>query len=453
MNNLKKILSLLLLAALILGCLSGCGGQTVPTDGPTDPAQVQTDPPARQNVDYAASVKLDMSSKTAKQEVTVKQYIDGDTTHFYVPTSVMPNGVLKARYLAVNTPESTGKIEEFGKKASNFTKEKLASAYSIIIESDTEKWDADSTGDRYLVWIWYQTEKGGEYRNLNIELLQEGLAIASSSSENQYGPVCMDAIAQAKANKLNVHSGEKDPDFYYGDAIELTLKELRANIEEYTGMRVAFNAVVTKYNNNGIYVEQYDAEDDMYYGIYIYYGFNLSSKGLEIISLGNEVRFVGSLQFYEAGGTYQLADLSYRSMNPDDPKNIKLLSTGNEPAFVLTDPKTFATGKVDVMVNEELKTFPYAEMAMGTTVSMNGLKVNKVYTTDSDTASKGAMTLTCKADGYTITVRTAVLYDEDGNLITADAYKGKTIDVRGVVDYFSGDYQIKVFSANDIVVH
>ena len=33
-----------------------------------------------------------------------------------------------------------------------------------------------------------------------------------------------------------------------------------------------------------------------------------------------------------------------------------------------------------------------------------------------------------------------------------DAYEGKTIDVKGIVDYFSGDYQIKVFSASDIIV-
>jgi DNA/RNA endonuclease YhcR with UshA esterase domain len=37
-------------------------------------------------------------------------------------------------------------------------------------------------------------------------------------------------------------------------------------------------------------------------------------------------------------------------------------------------------------------------------------------------------------------------------VITADAYEGKTIDVKGIVDYFSGDYQIKVFSASDIIV-
>ena len=97
-------------------------------------------------VDYASQVKLNMSSNSAKVEATVKTYVDVDTTHFYVSSDLVEGGVLKARYLAINTPESTGKIEEYGEKASKFTKEKLSQATSIMIESDTEVWDIDSTG-------------------------------------------------------------------------------------------------------------------------------------------------------------------------------------------------------------------------------------------------------------------------------------------------------------------
>ena len=64
------------------------------------------------------------------------------------------------------------------------------------------------------------------------------------------------------------------------------------------------------------------------------------------------------------------------------------------------------------------------------------------------------MTLTCTtADGQTVAVRTAVLVDENGKLITESAYIGRTIDVKGIVDYYDGDYQIKVFSAANIIVH
>ena len=203
-------------------------------------------------VDYASQVKLDMSSESLKAEATVKQYVDGDTTHFYVDNDVVSGGVLKARYLAINTPESTGKIEVWGKKASNFTKEKLKSATSIIIESDDNKWNVDSTGDRYLVWVWYKTADSEDYRNLNIEILQEGLAIASNSRQNRYGEICMSAIAQATENELHVYSSEKDPDFFYDNAIEVSLSELRANIATYEGTKVAFTGVVTKTYNNGV---------------------------------------------------------------------------------------------------------------------------------------------------------------------------------------------------------
>lgn len=456
MKNLKKLIACLLLICLVLGSFSGCGENTPAASvdaEQTESTPSETEASAQEVVDYAGSVTLDRTSGTAQLEVEVKQFIDGDTTHFYVPSSVMSSGVLKGRYLAINTPESTGKIEEWGKKASAFTKEKLSSATSIIIESETDAWTADSTGDRYLVWVWYMPEGSDTYRNLNIEILQNGLAIANKSSENRYGETCMAAITQAKAQKLNVHSGEKDPDFYYGEAVELTLKELRTNIDAYNGIRVAFHGVVTMNNSNTVYVEDYDPETDMYYGMAVYYGFNLNGEGLDVLSIGNEVRIVGSVQYYEAGGTWQVSDLEYRLMKPDDPNNIQKLSEGNEPAFVQTDPSDFCAGTVEVLVEDEPVVFDYAQLAMSSSVEMKNLKVVDAYTTKKeDSASKGAMTLYCEVDGYRVAVRTVVLYDEDGELVKQSRYLGKTINVKGIVDYYDGDYQIKVFNEEDITI-
>lgn len=456
---MKKVLALILSLLLVVS-LAGCSETPAPTAAPEGPSETavpaapeEAAVPAEE-IDYAGQLQLDMSSDTAKAEVTVKQFVDGDTTHFYVPGSVMENGVLKGRYLAINTPESTGKIEEYGKAASRFTKEKLSGAESIIIESETSTWNPDSTGSRYLCWVWYKPAGSDSYRNLNVEILQNGLAIASNASGNRYGETCMAAIAQAKALKYNIYSGQKDPDFYYGGAVELTLKELRTNIEAYNGMKVAFNGVVTMNNNNTVYVESYDPETDMYYGMAVYYGFNLNGQGLDILSLGNEVRIVGSLQYYEAGGTYQVSDLSYRLMKPDDPNNIQMLSQGNAAAFQEVDPETFAGGTVEILVDDQLTTFGYAELAMNSSISMKGLHVYDVYTTSNeDSASKGAMTLYCSYGSTKISVRTIVLYDENGELVTEDRYLGKTIDVNGIVDYFNGTYQIKVFNTNDIIVN
>lgn len=455
-----RLFALLLALCIALSLLTGCTDSSDSSSEPVSDVSGTTSEPQLETVDYAGSVVLDMASATLKQEVTVKAYIDGDTTHFNVPNSVMPTGVLKARYLAVNTPESTGKIEEWGKKASSFTQEKLLGASSVIIESDNGVWNADSTGDRYLVWVWYKTEGSDTYRNLNIELLQNGLALASNSADNRYGDTCMSAINQARVAKLYIYSGAKDPDFYYGDAIPVTLKGLRTNIELYENMKVAFEGVITYENGQTVYVEEYDAETDMYYGMTVYYGYNLTGTGLEILEPGNRVAFVGSVQYYATGGTWQVSDIKYVDMRPNDPNNIQLISSGHEPAHVETDPERFTGAKVEVEVmtaldseETEQKAFDYAHLSLGTSVSMTNLYVSRVYTTtNEDSASKGAMTLTCQVDGYTVSVRTVVLYDERGSVITADAYEGKTINVRGIVDYFSGDYQIKVFTPDDIEI-
>lgn len=426
---------------LVLACAALCrpvlpGGSALAEGG------------AGELIDYAAAVKLDRASETLKQEVTVKTFVDGDTTHFFVPESIVETGVLKARYLAVNTPESTGKIEEYGKRAAEFTREKLSSASSILIESDDAHWNLDSTGGRYLVWVWYKTAEMADYRNLNIELLQNGLAIAHSSANNRYGDVCMAAIAQARAQKLFVYSGQRDPDFYYGAAIELTLKELRCNVAQYAGKKVAFSGVITMNDGGSVYIEAYDPETGLYYGIPVYYGYGLNGDGLDVLMVGNESRIVGTVQYYEAGGTYQVSGLTYRLMNPKDPGNIQKLSSGHQPAYVLTDADTFLHGKVVLETEAGSQTFDYAALALGTSIEMRNLTVTEVL------PSEGAMTLICQADqGDSIQVRTVSLRDENGVPLTEDAFLDKVIDVSGIVDAFDGVYQIKVFTLNGITVH
>lgn len=404
-------------------------------------------------VDYVSELKLDMSTDSLKINATVKSYIDGDTTHFYVDRSVCEDGVLKARYLAINTPESTGKIEPWGKAASRFTKSKLVEATSIILESDDGKWNIDSTGERHLVWVWYKTAEDAEYRNLNLEILQNGYAIASNAAQNRYGTYCTDAIAQALANELYVYSDGLDPDFPYGDAQEITLKELRTNIEQYDGALVAFNGVVVMNSDGSIIVEEYDAENNMYYGMTIYYATSgLNSAGKKLLVAGNEIRVVGVVSYWETGGVYQVSSLEYNVRDQENPRNIKLLSQGHSVGYFEVDAKTF-TSQIDVMIGDEEKTFDYAALILNTSVSMKNLTVKSVYTTP-DGDSAGAMTLHCTAaDGTEIDIRTIVLRNSENEKITADYFEGKTIDVKGFVDYFSGDYQIEVYSVDDVTIH
>ena len=446
MNRFSKLLSIIVVLCLVICCITGCKGEGGQEGGSN-------------NVDYVAQTKLVMDSSTKKQEVTVKSYIDGDTTHFNVPTELSADGVLKARYMGVNTPESTGKIEEWGKKASSFTKEKLLNASSIIVESDNDQWNVDSTGGRHLVWVWYKPADSNDYRCLNLELIQNGLSISCGTTADRYGEAATKAFQQAKTQKLHVFSNEDDPEFFYGDAYEIDLKGLRTNISLYENCKVAFEGVVTRNNNNSVYVESYDAETEMYYGMSVYYGYE-TGELLNILKVGNLVRVVGTVTYYETGGTWQVSGLSYREFKPEDPSNTIMVSEGHKAANQEIVPGVFASGKIDVEAmtsldsdETELKTFDYAGLLMSTSISMKNLKVLDVYTTNNGGNSDGAMTLTCEADGSRIDVRTIVLRDENNNLITANKYLGKTIDVVGIVDYFSGAYQIKVFTPEDITIH
>lgn len=399
-------------------------------------------------VDYAASVSLDLQSETVKQEVTVRTFVDGDTTHFNVPVQVDPSGVIKARYLAINTPESTGKIEEWGKKASRFTKEALQSADSIIIESNDAQWNLDSTAGRDLVWVWYRPRGEAAYRNLNIELLQNGLALANSASQTRYGEACLAASMQAQALKLCIFSGQKDPDYYYGSAIELTIRELRLHPEEYDGKKVAFSGVVTVNHNNSVFIEDYDEETGLYFGFSAYYGFNLSGGGLEVLHVGNEVRIVGTVQYYEAGHVWQVSGLNYRMMKPKDPGNIQKLSEGNQPSWKETSPETLSSTVTLISENGDRSVWDYGWLAQGTTVEMKNLTVSTV----GDGLNESTHWLMCRAGGdEEVSVYVPSRPDEGDSWY--DLLLEKTIDIRGVVEYDGSEYYVRVYTPDALTIH
>ncbi len=511
MKILSKLLLLLVVIAILVGTIASCTPSTPPVTGPCvehvdadndgkcdecsediEP-EPEPDPCTHRDadddgkcdscaepyvdgtdvtpefIDYASQVKFDPNSGRAHAEVEVKSYIDGDTTHFYVTdgTKVGDESYIKARYLSINTPESTGVIEAWGKKASNYTKSQLQKATSIIIESDTAGWDLDSTGGRYLLWVWYKTAEDTEYRNLNLEILQQGLAFGSNVSSNVYGEKALAALNQAKTLKLHVFSKDKDPDFYYGGAIELSLKEIKANCEKYEGLLVKFEAVVAKQVGPTIYVEEYDAENDMYFGMQIFAGYGYPRMG--DFTVGNRVSIVGTLQYYENGGTYQVSNLKYKAIDPNWDGGCRIISQGNSASYKELDIGNLLHGSIELDVIEEIedengeiievaskKTFDYGELAHYSTATVKNLTVVRTYTTVSDTDSDGAISITCvDENGNTIVVRTASqltkLVGEDKVDVTeADFPKDTVISVKGVIDSFKGEYQIKIFSYDDI---
>jgi hypothetical protein len=116
-------------------------------------------------------------------------------------------------------------------------------------------------------------------------------------------------------------------------------------------------------------------------------------------------------------------------------------------------------------VNIDGKSYSFQELSASCSISMTGLKVVDTYTTTNPASDDcGAMTLTCEKDGKKVYIRTGVLKDPDG--LIANGYKDSegritkdyfidndVIDIKGVVEYYDGNYQIKVFNLSLITVH
>lgn len=92
-----------------------------------------------------------------KFTVSVTKCVDGDTAHF--------SKVGNTRLLYVDTPESTNKIQPYGKTASNYTCSKLKNAKKIQLQYDGTK--KDKYG-RTLAWVWV------DGRLLQKDLIQKG---------------------------------------------------------------------------------------------------------------------------------------------------------------------------------------------------------------------------------------------------------------------------------------
>jgi len=240
---MKKFKTIILTVALsmCLGGLTGCKSNKkpyVPTRGDEN------------WVDYAhdgtVSLALDYKNrdfyKDGIGEVTLKTCIDGDTAHFYPVVKTTSSLAIKSRYYGIDTPESTGRIQPWGKPASDFNKEKLKNAAAngtIVVSSAQDDYGEpipDSTGSRYVSLIWInETKKNAAFNELyllNLEIVQEGYSwVKNVQDMPQYADTFYKAEKQAQTYKLNLFSGEDDPTMDHGDFKDTSLLNLKYDTE------------------------------------------------------------------------------------------------------------------------------------------------------------------------------------------------------------------------------
>lgn len=411
----------------------------------------------KHEVDYVAETHLttEYSGKNFITDgigaVTLKTGIDGDTSHFYDSDGTT---IIKARYNGIDTPESTGQIQPWGAAAKHFTTGNLEKAKTIVLESEdpTAAAKKDSTGTRYLSFVWYSEKENAaiaDLKLLNLYIVQEGYSAAKGISGSKYQEAFTDADLQAQVEKLHIWSDSKDPDYNYSDPVECDLqligeKKIKKTGEtaytdfDWENSKVTIIGIVSAVRGTDCWIEEtfsneLSANKSKVYGMYI---FTMYKSYVPLLHTGNEVQCTGTITSY--AGNYQLVDV-YWSLTSSEADDIKLISKNNTvPEVVVASSeisKNSATGDDYLNVVVTLSDSVYATGAKVTTTT-SGFTIG-AYLTDVATG---------KSNCYLYVDDATFLKDGDGNRITTKegvmAYLGdktKTFKVKAPISKFSKD--------------
>lgn len=353
-------------------------------------------------------------------EVKFRSHTDGDTTNFNAWKKDGTYEYIKVRYLGVNTPESTAKIEPWGLRASKYVKNIVSNAKLIVLQNFISLYGQfDNNGTRYLGFVWYSMDGESPLRLLNLELVE--MAYSYNQVQEKENPYYQYFVkAEKKAEKTGAHIyGQIDPEYdYTGNVVTCSINHLLKNYNDYgvvldsedaevapsSGKQLRVTGIVIGVIGDNFIIRdlQKDVDqndDDKFASIYAYAGYN-SSLG-KVLAIGTVVRFYCKLTKFN--GTMQLSDVVSSALDPDRPFQIL-----KKDVFGPTDERpalddTIDLSKVDLSLYEIDDAF-----------------VNSIsdYSDLSEFAYKIVKTK--------ITIRTVTTddRDEDGNIISGSGFSG-----------------------------
>lgn len=455
--NLVKKLFFTILASVSILFVSSCNEET------NKFVDYASSSEARLNIDYKGRSFL----TDGIAQVTLKTAIDGDTAHFNEEGN---SELLKIRFYGIDTPESTGKIQPWGKAASNFTKEKLKNANengTIVISVPQDEYTIpshDSTGTRYLGLVWFNEEvKDCDYKDLkllNLLLVQEGYSeVKNATQMERLEPIFRSAWQQAKDYKLNMFSGEEDPLYNYGDYESVSLLDMKIELEneiaaeakgetytnKYDNAKVKVVGTVVGYANNILYIQNFYSKENggryeygEYAGVNIYTG--MSAIHSKFTTPNAYIQVCGTASNSENFG-FQISGCSFRPYNPKE-----------NDAQVIIEPEDN---------NDEFKLYTFeksaSEVKQGNYEYINSPIVikDKVKVTGGYTGDSASITLyieTESGEKIDFNVYIAFLYKPDesnpsNQWKSYEEFVGKTFTLKGIVSLHkttSGKYNIQV---------
>ena len=301
--NVKKIFKktfLVTLGLIITLGLISCGKESSPTDN----CKLSL---SYQNKDFVSN---------GIGAATLSKATDGDTATFRLTSG----DSVTIRFYGIDTPESTGSVEKWGKSASVFTADKLKNAKEIVLEATSTPASKDSYGTRYLGYVWYRNSENEDFRNLNLEIVENGYSENKciNTSAYKYYSYFKEAENLAKGKSLHIWSEDDDP-YFSTSALEISIKDFYDNPEQFyneeneSGAKIRFEGYVVGNDVAGSSSQTYTFTaaqeiDGVVYYIKIYAGYS-NSNVAGFIKIGNKYSFTGVVQ--KRNGAYQVSGLTY----------------------------------------------------------------------------------------------------------------------------------------------
>ena len=309
-KSFKLVLSFVLAVVLSFGLLA-CGNSK--KSNVLDMNKVYSDITNSLKLDLSYEGKHFINDGIGKAEL--RSVADGDTASF-----ILEDGTnFRVRFYGIDTNESTGQVEKWGKAASIFTTNVLDNATEIVLESSTGgRAETDSYGERYLGYVWYRNSANEDFKNLNLQLVENGYTPNNCTNTIAYKYYSFFESAEnfAEKGKLRIW-GFADDIYFSDDAIPTDLKELNENVYAYfneetqVGSKVSLKATVIsiKMGDGGTHLWTVaQIIDGVIYTFNVYTGYS-SAPASNYLMVGDELHIVGYLQNHY--GKFQISGLEY----------------------------------------------------------------------------------------------------------------------------------------------
>lgn len=373
MNNVKRLILGFAMFAMLP--LTGCGTSCKVLSDTNELLATPVTDSLKLTSTYAGKkFTKDINNGERIGEVILKSTTDGDTCNF---TEAGNEETIKLRFLAINTPESTAKVEPWGKKASIFTKNILTKAKTIVLQNDVNTFgERDGSGNRWLGFVWYNTAENADFRLLNLEIVEQCYSqnqLFKDSAICNYRSYFEKAEANGKACKYRVQ-GTDDPDYDYTKSYaEISIRELITHYDEYgvseagsSGKQLRITGFVEGMSGDNLYVRDVTDEDPTtgkYSALYAYAGYGSSLAS--IVKVGYVVNFF--CRGTKFNGNIQLSDLKTSTYGKTP---FKVVATPEDSKYQDYNPSLVPT-IMDASTFTSYTDFaPYAQSLIQTTITI-----------------------------------------------------------------------------------